>query len=131
MLSHHRGNDPVAWRGGQTGDSQLAATVTASIRGPISVSAGQPHYARPSGAPTCFPGPSSLPGRLPLRCGDPGWGCIRLSTGAEGRLCYQISGPSSAGSVLRHQNYPQVELREASPRRGGAAGGGQPSARDE
>jgi hypothetical protein len=47
---------------------------------------------------------------------------IRLSTDAEGRLCYQINGPSSTGSVLRHQSYPQVELREASPRGDGANG---------
>jgi hypothetical protein len=37
---------------------------------------------------------------------------IRLHTDGEGRLCYQVSGPSTAGSVLRHQSYPQVELRE-------------------
>jgi hypothetical protein len=38
---------------------------------------------------------------------------IRLHTDDEGRLCYQVGGPSSAGSVLRHQSYPQVELRDA------------------
>jgi hypothetical protein len=38
---------------------------------------------------------------------------VRLHTDAEGRLSYQVSGPSSAGSVLRHQSYAQVELREA------------------
>jgi hypothetical protein len=38
---------------------------------------------------------------------------IRLHTDAEGRLGYQVSGAASAGSVLRHQTYPQVELRTA------------------
>jgi hypothetical protein len=37
---------------------------------------------------------------------------IRLYTDDQGHLCYQLSGPASAGSVLRHQSYAQVELRE-------------------
>jgi hypothetical protein len=48
---------------------------------------------------------------------------IRLHTDAEGRLSYQVSGPASAGSVLRHQSYAQVELREALPDPDGRAGG--------
>jgi hypothetical protein len=36
---------------------------------------------------------------------------VRLHTNAEGRLSYQVSGPSSADSVLRHQSYAQVEVR--------------------
>ncbi len=37
---------------------------------------------------------------------------IRMYTDDRGHLCYQLSGPASAASVLRHQNYDQVELRE-------------------
>jgi hypothetical protein len=51
---------------------------------------------------------------------------IRLYTDAEGRLCYQVSGPASAGSVLRHQSYAQVELRDATA----AAADGHLSAED-
>src|ERR1700733_16050907 len=36
---------------------------------------------------------------------------VRLHTNAEGRLSYQVSGPCSADSVLRHQSYAQVEVR--------------------
>lgn len=39
---------------------------------------------------------------------------VRLSmrTDPSGRLLLRIGGPVNAGSVLRHQSYPQVELRE-------------------
>ena len=43
---------------------------------------------------------------------------IRLYTDDEGHLSYQISGAASAGSVLRHQSYAYVELREAVPEGG-------------
>jgi hypothetical protein len=222
MLSHHPMNDLGAWRGGQTGDSQVAATVTASIPTADDVSAVQPHCGNTFRYADMFPrtlsclrkdanplrGPkvglhaatgvllvpylgqarhaavdrtaayaaalvavlaaALLAGRylrqimvrrqlarrvsydlLPSMSFDPSaedvarfayqlartrpsvaWLRprrsasirIRLFTDAEGRLCYQINGPSSAGSVLRHQSYPQVELREASPRGDGEDG---------
>lgn len=56
---------------------------------------------------------------------------IRLSTDDDGQLCYQVSGPASAGSVLRHQTYPQVELREAESPSPDVADGGHVTGEEE
>ena len=56
---------------------------------------------------------------------------IRLYTDAEGRLSYQVSGPSPAGSVLRHQSYAQVELRAATVGEGTDDPGGHAASRDD
>lgn len=40
---------------------------------------------------------------------------LRLHTGEDARLTYELSGPKNADSVLRHQAYAQVELRKVEP----------------